>query len=666
MKYSLKFIKKFVDWNGKPENLFKSLIQLGFNLESYEKLEDDILFELEITTNRPDLLSHLGISREIATFYGIELKKEKIDDIPVEKKSNLFEIEIEDTDLCPRYSAILIRDVKIAQSPPWLKETLEKIGIRSINNIVDISNYVLAYLGHPTHPFDFEKISDGKIIVRKPRKGETIRTLDGVERKLEGEELLICDSKKPIALAGIMGGQETEVTEYTKMVLIESAYFNPKSIRKTSKKFNLQTEASIRFSRGADIESTITAINLISKLVREFNCGIPEKFIIDVYPDKIKLPEIRFSLLDLNRFFDLNFDEDWVAYILKSLGFKVNLKEKEFIVIPPSYRQDVKEDVDIFEEIGRFYGYDKLPQKMPEISTGISWEIDENELVKRTQDIFSSFGLIEIISYIFSKEEEINNFDSVVSKNPIKITNPLKSDENYLRRSLIPGLLRTYINNWSKNVYDVNIFEVGKIYFEENGKYFEENFAGVLVSGRILEYFKSQLWDFYRTKGLFEEFLYLIGAKDYEFKPKPLKGFYENGSAIIEVEGKIVGIIGQISFESKYPIWAGEISLNSFLKTFKEIRKIEPVSNFPYIEIDMTIGHPAEFSYKNIIEAIKEFKPENLLSISFKDRYIKVGKIYTTITLRFQSFERSLKQEEINEIRENLAKHLISKYPITF
>lgn len=664
MKYSLNFLKKFIEIED-HKDLFSKLTNIGFNLEGFEEIGDDIIFELEITANRPDLLSHFGLAREISAYLMKEIKNEKGIEIPVINKTDLFEIKIEDIKLCPRYSALFVEDLEIKPSPDWLKNQLEKIGIRAINNIVDISNYVLASIGHPTHPFDFDTISKNTIIVRVAKKGEKIKTLDGVERTLNGQELLITDPDKPIALAGIMGGEETEVKESTKRVLIESAYFLPSSIRQTSKKMGIQTEASQRFGRGADIQSTIFALKAIGYLIEELKCGKVSKFILDIYPEKIEQPEIKFEIEELNKFFDISFDKNWIDNVLKSLGFEKKENEKKWIIIPPTYRQDVKEDVDIYEEIGRFYGYDNLPQKLPLYEVGRGWKIKEVELIKKTQDFLSSFGLTEVMCYIFSKKEEILNFESFEKKEPIEIKNPLNSEERFLRNSLIPGLLRTYRNNYLKNVYDVDIFEVGKVYFEENGTYFEKLHCGVLVSGRR-EYEKDSTWDFYHIKGIQEKFIKGMGGENIKFKKKNLSGFFENGSCLIEIDGKVSSLIGQAKIESVFPVWVSEVEIDIFKDTFDKINKFKPISIYPPIEIDMTIGHPVDFYYENIVKAIEERNLPNLVLISFKDRFIKQNKVFTTITLKFQNFERSLTLEEINKIREELANFLLSNYPINF
>ncbi len=658
MKYSLKFLKKFIDIPVDFQKLFEDLTNLGFNLENYEKIEEDISFDLEITSNRPDVLSHYGLAREISAFYGIELKKENYKNLKVTKeKIPPFEIEIQYKKLCPRYSALFLDDVKIEPSPPWLKNQLESVGIRSINNIVDISNYILVSIGHPNHPFDFDKIKNGKIIVREAIKGEKIKTLDGVERKLEGGELLIADSEKPIGLAGIMGGEETEVTSSTKRILIESAYFLPSSIRNTSRKLGLQTEASQRFGRGADFENTIFALMVMAYYIEKLNCGKVSNIIYDFFPEPLEKPQIKFSFENLNKFFGYNFKKNWVENLIRDLNIKIEKGDNLWILKPPSWRQDLKEEVDIFEEVGRFYGYNNLPSKLPSFELGKGWEIEETLLEKKAQDTLFSLGLTETISYIFSKEEEIKRTETFSKREPVLLSNPLNLGEKFLRVSLIPGLLRTYKNNLSKNIYDVEIFEVGKVYFLEEEKYKEETFAGVLISSGK---------DFYQFKGIMESFLSKMGSEEFEFDFKNLGGFYENGSGIIKVKNGIIGNFGQLITESPFPVFVFEVCLKNFLENLKKIKAFKPISQFPPIDIDMNIGHPINFYYRDIIKAIEEKELPNLISINFKDRFIKKEKIYTTITLRFQSFERSLTMEEINKIREDLAEHLLKNYPITF
>ncbi|MEJ5165866.1 MAG: phenylalanine--tRNA ligase subunit beta [Thermoanaerobaculia bacterium] len=663
MKYSLNLLKKFVDLPDSQE-LFSKLTNLGFNLESFEEKEGDITFELEITSNRPDVLSHFGLAREISALMGCNLRKEKMLELPIRKDSHIFKIDIEDPSLCPRYSALLVEDVKVEDSPLWLKNALEAVGFRPINNLVDISNYVLASIGHPTHPFDLDTIYNNNIIVRKAREKEKLKTLDGVERTFKGGELLIADPEKPIGLAGIMGGEETEIKTSTKRVLFESAYFSPSSIRRTCRWLGIQTEASQRFGRGADIENTILALQIIAYLIEELKCGKVAGFIYDFYPETAPTPKISLDFEKLDGFFDLKFDRLWVEIILNSLGFKIEKESDRIFVYVPSYRQDVREEVDIYEEVGRFYGYDRLPQKLPEFELGKGWEVEEVSLIKKAQDLLSHFGLTETISYVYSKGEEIENFESFSERKPAVLSNPLSAEEPFLRVSLIPGLLRTYRNNLSKNIKDVDIFEVGKVYSEEEG-YKEYICAGILVSGRRV-FEKNSVWEFSHLKGIMEKFILSLGISDFKFKPKKLRGFSENGSAIIEIDGVDSGIIGEVQMEAPYPVWVSEVGIDIFKSTFKKIPQFKPISQFPAIEIDMTLGHPREFTYEDLVRAIKGRELPNLVSLSFKDRFVKEERIYTTITLKFQSFERSLTQEEVNKTREELANYLLSNYPIKF
>jgi phenylalanyl-tRNA synthetase beta chain len=650
------------------------LMDLGMNLEASEVLDDDVVLELEITANRPDALSHLGIAREVAAKCGVPLKKPAVLELPVSDMSDASDrsdirIRIEDAELCPRYGALVVEDVKIGPSPDWLARRLERAGIRPINVMVDITNYVLAAVGHPLHAFDLDLLADRTIIVRKARAGETMRTLDGVDRKFRGDECLICDARRPVAIAGVMGGVETELHDGTRRALLESAYFDPDSVRRTGRFHALNTEASQRFGRGADPEMPPRALMLAARLIRELGCGTVRGPVLDVHTQPCRKSEILLHPEAMKRFFEFEFEKSFLLKTFRALEFEVEDRGDALRVVPPSFRADIREEVDLYEEAARFHGYNNLPSRMPAVTTGDVWELPHLRLVSTAQDLLAGAGLLEVYSYAFATRAELEGFEPSVSGQPVEISNPLNAEEACLRMSMVPGLLRTLTSNARKGQNRCALFEVGKVYaLTPEGDYAEALRAGILLSGprEYGENNEPRPFAFFHLKGILEDVLGRLRGEGIRYVPDAaIQGFKPNGAARILLDGRPIGIMGEVpQDETRFPAWAADISLEPFLLLFDRPPVYQAASAYPSIPMDLTVAHGADLSWEALEAAIRNAGLEFLEELQFKYRYVTGGEIRTTVGLVFQSRERSLTQEEVNAWRARLADHLTRHHPV--
>jgi len=430
---------------------------------------DDYVIEFGIPPNRPDCLSVIGIAREVAAVLGTKVKYPKLGfSEEGENIEKLAKVEVLDSEGCLRYACRVITDVKITASPYWLKNRLERSGIRSINNIVDITNYVLLELGQPLHAFDYDLIAENRIKVRAAKNREVIETLDGVKRELTDEDLLICDAVKPIALAGVMGGSSTEVSEKTINVLIESAFFNPIRIRRTSKRNNLKSDSSYRFERKVDINGVVNALDRASELMNEIAGGTISKGRIDVYPNEIRTSEVKLSTKRVNDLLGTDIKPKEIKLIMGRLDIEAKQAHGDEISFKiPSFRVDITRDIDLIEELARHYGYNRIPLSLPSVAMTADGLKQKKVRENRLKQIFMSNGFLEVINYSFEDPEILSLFNL---SRPLKILNPITREGSVLRTSLLSGILRNISGNLKHRVQDIRIFEIGRVYIpNKNG-----------------------------------------------------------------------------------------------------------------------------------------------------------------------------------------------------
>ena len=626
---------------------------------------DDYVLELGITPNRPDCLSVLGIAREVAAISGLDVKYPTFE--VTEGGEDIYSIatvEVLDPEGCPRYSCRVIKDVKIGPSPDWLRIRLERSGIRSINNVVDITNYVLLELGQPLHAFDYDLLSDNKIIVRSAYNGESIETLDGIERNLDEEDLLICDAEKPIAIAGVMGGTGTQVSESTRNILLESAFFNPYRIRRTSKKTGLRSESSFRFERQVDIDGVVNALDRASYLLMELAGGKICKGRIDAYPNVVKPKELRLSTRRANALLGTTLKSQTIKDILGRLGFQSlgsNGDELKFLI--PTFRVDVTREIDLIEELARHYGYDRIPVTRPTVSMKADGLDRVDILVNKVRQSLVTFGFLEAINYSFDDPEFLSLFGSFQW---IKILNPISKEGSVMRTYLFSSLLRNIILNLNYQEEEIKMYEFGRTYLQNgSGLPIEINkLAAATTSVR-----KKTLWgkgdyDFYDLKGTLERILEIYTLVDKAHFDKFHKiGFLHPGkSARVLIDNEEVGFIGELHPEILERLRISErinlfeINLDRIERVSRDItRKFKTLTRYPTVRRDIALVLDEDVDVGEIVEEIRKVESNLIDDITvfdvFKGGTVEKGKKSVAFSVNLRAPDKTLTDEEVNQFQ---------------
>jgi phenylalanyl-tRNA synthetase beta chain len=660
----------------------------------------DVVYDLEITPNRPDLNSVIGIAREIATVTGnplripeLKIQNEKL------KIEGLVSVRIEDAELCPRYTARIIKGVKVGPSPDWLKSTLEKVGVRSINNVVDVTNYVMLETGQPLHAFDYHLISSSSgresaqnklepthvdcytptIVVRRANAGEKFKTLDNHERTLTNEMLLIADEQKGIALAGVMGGANTEINNDTKDVLIESAYFSPVNIRRTSKLLGLRSESSYRFERGADVGICDWASRRAAQLILETAGGQLAKGLVDVYPKTKEPKPITLHFAKVKELLGVSISHaDQISFLTK-LGLTLTEQSPGVCTFNiPTWRVDLKREVDLIEEVARLHGVNNIPSTPPRGALGMNAYDSVHDQIAEARRILSGLGLNEAQgqTLISNSEFQISNAE------PVALANPLSSDMNGLRPGLLPGLIHSLRHNVTRKNYAVALFEVGCVFqraagilpAEQNksqnrqqdagGTLKEERRVAIALTGqRTLPFWsgdeRDAKFDVCDLKGLLEEFLEQFGLRGVTFTRRadstPL--FLE--SATIALGGKLVlGEAGQLlpALAKKYDLRDGvllaELNLDLLLARRNPAKSFKSLPQFPTIRRDVAMIVPETTTHEAVLQTVRQTKPANLESVElfdvFRGKHVPAGQKSLAYAFTYRSPEKTLTDAEVN------------------
>jgi phenylalanyl-tRNA synthetase beta chain len=681
MKVSLQWLKQFVGIEVSPRQLADDLTNVGVVVETLEPVGSDFILGLDLTTNRPDCLSHAGVAREVSTLYQAPLRRPKV--VLQESRAmtrEVIAVEIKAPQLCARYCARVIRGVTVAPSPTWLKPRLEALGVRTINNVADVTNYVLLELGHPLHAFDLAKIEGSTVIVRESSDQEFLLTIDGVDRKLVPGMLVIADQSRPVALAGIMGGAESEISFSTRDVLLESAWFDPVSIRQTSKSLGMHTEASHRFERGADVNATVLAIDRAAGLIRELAGGEILQGVVDCYPrpprrDPLFLRKSRITLL-----MGLEVTASDVERILSMLGFTILRQTSEGWQIDlPSSRLDVQREVDLIEEIARHFGYARFPSSLPSWR-GSSRRQPEEALQRILRERLTNLGYSESMTYSFIDELEGQRFSE---QRAVRLLNSLSSETGVMRVSLLPGLLRSLLHNYHRGLKSAKLFEIGKIYFEQDGgQPLEETHLGMVATGNAEEksvHSASRTISFFDIKGEIERLfgaswkrIGLAGVPDDGLIPK----YYHPGLSV-QLIGTVtpnIGVFGQLhpeicrEYKIKQPVWAAEISLHHLHSEYEpaSAEKIfHEIPRFPSIERDLSLVVANDVTYSKIESTITQAGIKEIQRIFPFDLYIgehlAPGKKGISVTVSYQASDRTLVEDEVNRYHETIVRLLAEK-----
>lgn len=661
------------DYPGQIENgimiLDKSFEkQLGKDIVEVLNLEEDII-DFEITPNRPDCLSIEGLGRETAVSLGKKFKnpRKNIDELIIENKKEIegLKVDIEAPDLCYRYIARVVKNVKIGQSPDWMKRRLKACGIRSINNIVDITNYVMLEMGQPMHAFDINSIEGKHITVRRAKKGEIITTLDEEERKLNEDDLVIADEKKAVAIAGVMGGMNSEIEENTKTVVFESASFYGGNIRKTAKKVGLRTESSSRFEKGLSTENALRAINRAVELVELIGAGEAVDGKIDVYPTKQKINKIKLDVDRINNLLGTDISRKEMIDILEKLEIKV----EDDTVIAPYFRMDIEFLADIAEEIARFYGYDKLDTTLIKADTTLGILNKEQKIEKRIKEVLVNSGLSEIYTYGFVSEKDLekSNIDKKIIEQSITIMNPLSDEYKLMRPSTFPSMMQILGLNANKKNQNVKLFDISKNYRNinkevENGEVpIQENILTIGMYGNDV--------DFYTLKGLIENVLEASNISRYEVeKETKNKSYHPGRCANIKVGIDTIATIGEVhpevlsNYDIEKRVYVAEVNVSKLVKYSKVNKKYTEVPKFPAVERDIAIIVDEKVEVGQIEKIITKKSKKLLEGLKLFDIYRneKIGKNKKSVaySMIFRDKNKTLSDEEVNTLMSNIITEL--------
>ncbi len=663
-------------------------LKVGDKLASALALSDTV-FEIELTPNRPDCLSVIGVAREIAA---IENTRLKYPDFKLDDKSNkiseLTSVKIEAPDHCPRYVARLLEDIKIKPSPFWLQERLLSVGLRPINNIVDVTNFVLMETGQPLHAFDFDRLAQNRIVVRTAEQGETFVTLDQKERALDPEMLMICDGEKAVAVGGVMGGLNSEIEDDTTRVLLESAYFNPVSVRRTSKRLGLNTDASHRFERGIDPEGQVAAANRAAKLMAELGDGRLISGLIDEYPNRQTVKSVKLSVKNTNRLLGTQLQRKEIEHFLKSIEFQVEKPDSKkdgdtLNVIPPSFRVDISRPEDLMEEAARLLGYNSIPTTFPEMpATGRSSH-REIDLRNRVRQLMAGLGFREAINYSFAHKQSCDKL-RIDSADPrrqmVDILNPLTEDQAAMRTSLVPGLLETMHHNFSQQIRNLKIFEIGKIFINENPQHLPKEtaiLAGLWTGSRydVSWHDRGTDCDFFDIKGVVEALLTTLRFDEVQFSllPESECTYTRPGyTAQILCNQLRIGLVGEIhpqvlaNYDLEQTSFLFELYFDHLIPLIKDITHSRPIPKFPAVVRDITIIVDNDLETQKIITAAQD-QPEALVeSFSLLDVFeghpIAAGKKSVSLRVTYRSSEKTLEDEDVTPIHQSIAAKLVKQF----
>lgn len=629
--------------------------ELGMDIIKALKLDEPVI-EFEITPNRSDCLSVLGMSREVAASFDLNVELPKLyQDQATSEIEKYASVKIQDEDLCPRYAAKVIKNIKIESSPLWMQLRLMQAGMRPINNIVDITNYVMLEYGQPIHAFDLASVKDGNIVIRRACENERIVTLDDKERSLTDEMLVIADAEKPIAIAGVMGGANTEITGATKTVLLEVATFDKSAIRKTSKELGLRSEASSRFEKGVSEKLPEVVVNRLCKLIEELGAGEVVPGLIDAYPSPKDPASIPFRVERINQLIGTDLSLEEIKSLLNKLEIEV-LENNGLSAVPPHYRLDLEKEIDLVEEVARLYGYDKIKMTLPKTST---WGALTNgqRIEKAAKEELLASGVDEILTYSFVSKKDLDRIhlpENSYLRKQVELINPLGEEFSVMRSSLIPNVLEVLSRNFNRKNQSVRIFEMGSVFLpRENNLPIERKMLTVGVYG--------EHEDFFTLKGVIESLLDGINVQNYYFEKETNAPTYHKGRcANIFVGEHLIGTVGELHplVQEEYNIgtrtFIADLDFNIIMQLVVEDKRFSPIPKYPAVERDMAILVKDEVTSMQIENLVKASGGSILESVRMFDMYkgkqIPEGHKSVAYALIFRSEDKTLSDDEVNKV----------------
>ncbi len=677
MKISYNWLKDYVNINISAEKLAHRLTMAGMEVEKVEHVNGDTIFELEITPNRPDCLNMLGIAREVAAVLEKDLALPFIKNIKYPRVKS--DIQIVDKKGCSRYIGTLIEGVSVNKAPEKILKRISALGLRPVNDVVDITNFCLLETGQPLHAFDYDKLEGRRIVVRRAKEGEKIVTIDGVERHLDASILVIADAKKAVAIAGVMGGKETEVTQATKNIFLESAYFDPIFIRRASRKLGVSSDSSYRFERGVDYEGVETAARRATALIVDSTGGKVTRH-ADVGGSRPKKPKaaIAVSIKQINKFLGAEFAPARYKGILKRLGFRgISGSGDCWKVTPPAHRADIKRQEDVVEEVSRVIGYDNLPASLPLVKATDIRTDERREFRRRVRELLIAQGFCETVTYTMINQKALQRTRQENYRG-IGIQNPLTMDQEMMRPTFLPSLLPVVLGNINRGQRDLRIFETGKIYLTGG----EREAVGMILTGaRDADWRKEkkEAVNYYDMKGVVEQVLARLGLERAQFQPGEQAYFDPRESVMITADEEPLGVMGKISQEvlSNWEIKQKQDIYFSFLDLEKmkaktrlfEQRRYEPVSEYPAVVRDVSLASNKDVSFKRIKDVVSARAGDILGGITFNEEYlgekIPMGQRGMVFSLNYQSSRRTLREDEVNAVHEKVIAALVSELGAT-
>ena len=640
---------------------------------------NDTVFELEITPNRPDCLSHIGIARELSAYYGKELKypETEIKNEIEEKTSDNVKITIEDSNLSRRYVTRILKNVTVKESPKWLKERIEAIGLRSINNIVDVSNFILMEMNHPNHVFDLDKIEGNEIKVKLAVKGDKLVTLDKQERELEDGDIVICDSKKILALGGVMGGLDSEVTDNTKNILLEVAHFNSQNVRKTSRRLTLSSDSSYRFERGIDVEDSIKVINRLANLIQEVAGGEILNGYVDVYPvpHENKVAELNFERLD--RFVGKVIPREKVIEILRNLEIDVKDNGETLTLTAPSYRGDLELEQDYFEEVIRMYGFDNIENILPRVDINKNSTLDTTKLTDRVKTICASVGLKEVINYSFIPKDALQKlkFTGVSEDKLIDISNPITEDFVTMRPTLLYSLIKNAKDNMNRNVSNIRFFEVSRTFEKAEELAKEDIKVGIILAGendKTLWNPKPVHYDFYDLKGIVEEIFSKLKFQSFSIKRSVQTEFHPGRSADVFVGKEYIGSFGEIHPDvlenfglNKKTVLVAEFNIELIKKYINKPFVYQGIVKYPAVPRDLALVMNENILVGDVLKTIEKID-KKVEKVELFDIYqgigVEPGQKSVAISILLRDDSKTLEEKEINDIIDKILAKMKKDY----
>lgn len=645
----------------------------------------DTLLEIGLTPNRADCLSVIGIAREIAAKLGTAVRYPGTaiteGDAPAAAS---ISVEIRDAELCPRYAARYITGCTIAPSPAWLVKRLAAVGMRSINNVVDVTNLVMMELGHPLHAFDCDRLEGSRIVVRRAGEGELFTTLDDQQRTLTANDLVICDAARPVALAGVMGGQNSEIADSTTNILLESAWFRPAAIRRTAKRLGLHTESSHRFERGADIGMVPMALDRAASLIADLSGGIVARGVVDEYPGKSDRAAIPLRPERASALLGIELDPSEVADILRRLECTVSgSSDGSFAVVPPSYRIDIEREIDLIEEIARLKGFDAIPATMPIARVISDRPSQQQRLERQVRDLLVAHGMNEIINFSFTSPDSAEKLllpDDDIRRTAIKLANPLVAEQSVMRTTLLPGVLETIARNINFRSLDLKLFEVRRRYLPTSGEMPHESLciAGALTGARTDGSWSAsrEMVDFYDVKGMIENMLEQLHIRGVSWVADTPEPYYHPGKSCSVMTGKErIGSFGEIhptvleNFGIDKTVYGFELDFDKLVTLSRQRVSITAPSRFPDSTRDIALLAPDELPAENILRCVQSVKAQEIEQAEVFDLYrgagIPEGSKSIAIRIRYRSYERTLTDEEIGVIHSRVVSALVNKLNVT-